>query len=106
MAEEEREEVDQDSYYAILNIPKDASEDEIKRSYRHLAQICHPDKTPESVSTSGATSNFMRIQEAYEVNTSQRAIPPELQNRNFRLHNKFSKLKCFIMGCCLQSASC
>lgn len=67
MAEEEREQVDQDSYYAVLNLPKDASEDEIKRSYRHLAQVYHPDKTPETVSTSGATSNFMRIQEAYEV---------------------------------------
>ena len=67
MAEDEREEIDQDSYYAILNVAKDATADEIKRSYRQLAQICHPDKTPETVSSEGATSNFMRIQEAYEA---------------------------------------
>ena len=67
MAEEEQEEVNQDSLYAILNLPKDASDDEIKKSYRQLAQVCHPDKTPETVAASGANANFMRIQEAYEV---------------------------------------
>lgn len=67
MAEEEREEVDQDSYYAILNVARDASEEDIKRSYRQLAQVCHPDKIPTSVAIAGANANFMRIQEAYEV---------------------------------------
>lgn len=67
MTDEEQEDGKQDSYYAVLNVSKDASDEEIKRSYRHLAQVCHPDKIPDTVSPSGATSNFMRIQEAYEV---------------------------------------
>lgn len=67
MAEDEREEADQDSYYAILNVPKNAKEEDIKKAYRQLAQVCHPDKTPEDIPIAGANANFMRIQEAYEV---------------------------------------
>lgn len=67
MDDEEVERVDQDSYYAVLNVPRDASEDEIKRSYRHLAQACHPDKVLDPAAREQASVSFMRIQEAYEV---------------------------------------
>lgn len=48
------------SYYDILNIPKNASEDEIKKSYRRLASLHHPDK-------GGTTEKFQEIEEAYRV---------------------------------------
>ena len=67
MDDDEAEHLDQDSYYATLNVPKDASEEDIKKSYRHLAQVCHPDKAPSADSREEAAANFMRIQEAYEV---------------------------------------
>ena len=31
-------------YYEILSVQKTASESEIKKSFRKLAQTCHPDK--------------------------------------------------------------
>ncbi len=50
-------------YYSILGVNKDASEDEIKSSYRRLAKMYHPDlnKTEE------AANKFKEINEAYEV---------------------------------------
>jgi DnaJ-class molecular chaperone len=53
-----------DSYYDILEIPETASLDDIKKSYRRLSMIYHPDKNrnnPES------TSKFQKISEAYET---------------------------------------
>lgn len=51
-------------YYEILEIEKSASEDEIRKSYRKLALIHHPDKnqnSPESV------EKFKEISEAYST---------------------------------------
>lgn len=52
------------SYYDILEVPKTASADEIKKSYRRLSLKYHPDRNlgqPEMV------SKFQEIGEAYEV---------------------------------------
>jgi curved DNA-binding protein CbpA len=51
------------NYYAILGIATYAREADIKRAYRHLALLYHPDKnrSPE------AASFFVEINEAYEV---------------------------------------
>lgn len=51
------------SHYEILQIKKDASSDEIKRSFRELALKYHPDKNKMSDSK----EKFLRIVEAYEV---------------------------------------
>jgi Ca-activated chloride channel family protein len=49
-------------YYALLNIPPDADEREIKRAYRHLARRYHPDTTTEE----NPVERFREIQKAYE----------------------------------------
>jgi molecular chaperone DnaJ len=50
-------------YYEVLGVPRGASEDEIKRAFRRLAQQWHPD-----VSTApGADERFKEIAEAYRV---------------------------------------
>jgi DnaJ-class molecular chaperone len=48
------------NYYEILGLPKTASSDDIKQSYRKLARENHPDK-------GGSTEVFQNIQSAYEV---------------------------------------
>lgn len=45
-------------YYAALGVPKTATADEIKKSFRRLASQHHPDK-------GGDTKKFQAIQEAY-----------------------------------------
>lgn len=52
-------------YYELLQINEDATSDEIKRSYRKLALINHPDKNPHR--TEEATKIFADLQQAYEI---------------------------------------
>lgn len=51
-------------YYKILGVPKTASMDEIKKSYRTLARQYHPDARPND---KVAEHKFKEITEAYEV---------------------------------------
>jgi molecular chaperone DnaJ len=51
-------------YYEVLGLTKDASEGEIKKSYRKLAVKYHPDKNPGD---KGAEEKFREATEAYEV---------------------------------------
>lgn len=51
-------------YYAILGVPKTATEKEIKQAYRKLARKLHPDVNPGDKAAEG---RFKDINEAYEV---------------------------------------
>ena len=50
-------------YYKILGLKKDATQDDIKRSYRKLARKYHPDVSKEA----DAENRFKEVGEAYEV---------------------------------------
>lgn len=53
-------------YYEILGIKKGASEDEIKKAYRKLAMLHHPDRVPQE-QKKDAENKFKEISEAYAV---------------------------------------
>jgi molecular chaperone DnaJ len=50
--------------YKVLEVSKEASQDEIRRSYRRLARKFHPDANPGDTK---AEERFKEIQHAYEV---------------------------------------
>jgi curved DNA-binding protein len=50
-------------YYRVLDVPRTATQDEIKRAYRKLARRFHPDVSKER----NAEERFKEVQEAYEV---------------------------------------
>src|SRR5580704_9984231 len=49
------------NYYDILGVPKSASEDDIKKAFRKLAQKYHPDRK------GGDEAKFKEASEAYSV---------------------------------------
>jgi DnaJ family protein C protein 7 len=51
-------------YYKILGVDKDATETQIKKAYRKLAVVHHPDKNPDDPEAEG---RFKEIQEAHET---------------------------------------
>jgi hypothetical protein len=57
-------------YYQILGLPDNASQEEIKKSYRKLAFHYHPDRN----NSTSAQEKFILIQEAYEVLTGKKKI--------------------------------
>jgi len=67
-------------YYLILKLEKTASQDDIKRSYRKLALLYHPDKNPDN--REEAEKQFKKISEAYEV------LSDETRRRNYDLYGK------------------
>ena len=67
-----------DDYYAILNVRRDASEDEIRKAYRRLALKYHPDKNPGDAT---AAAKFRRVTTAYEVlRDARERIPYDRRN--------------------------
>lgn len=51
-------------FYAVLGVPRDASDDDIKKAYRRLATQWHPDRNGGSKE---AEEKFKEITEAYDI---------------------------------------
>jgi molecular chaperone DnaJ len=51
-------------YYEVLGVNRDASEEEIKKSFKKLAMKFHPDRNPDNPK---AEESFKEAKEAYEV---------------------------------------
>ena len=50
-------------YYAILGLPRNATDEQLKKAYRKMAMEYHPDRN----GSPGADEQFKEINEAYEV---------------------------------------
>src|ERR1043165_6896178 len=73
-------------YYQIMGVARDASQDEIKRSYRRLARKFHPDVSKEA----NAEDKFKEVQEAYEVlKDPQRRAAYDQLGSNWRAGQEF-----------------
>jgi molecular chaperone DnaJ len=51
-------------YYSVLGVPRDASQEDVKRAFRRLARETHPDANPGDPQ---AEAGFREVAEAYEV---------------------------------------
>ena len=51
-------------YYEVLNVQKNCSDGELKKSYRRMAMKFHPDRNPDNKE---AEQKFKEVKEAYEV---------------------------------------
>ena len=58
------------NYYDVLGVGPDATLEDIKKSFRHLALKYHPDKNKNSEES---RQKFMKIVEAYEVLSDEQA---------------------------------
>lgn len=65
-------------YYNILKVNRNATDEDLKKSYRRLAMRWHPDKNPSNKKE--AEAKFKQISEAYEVlsDAQKRAIYDQL----------------------------
>lgn len=64
----------EDNYFNLLELPEDATKEEIRDAYYALAQKYHPDRN----ASSDATERFQLIQEAFEV------LSDEKKNSRYR----------------------
>lgn len=63
-------------YYKILGVPRDATQDQIKKAFRKLAFLYHPDKNPGQASR----AMMQQINEAYDI----LGEPVKRQSYNYR----------------------
>ncbi|CAE6437669.1 unnamed protein product [Rhizoctonia solani] len=65
-----------ESLYALFNLPKTATVEEIREKYKMLAVSLHPDKVRDEAHKEAMTAKFGQVKRAYEILTdpSKRAI--------------------------------
>mmetsp|Transcript_31064 Transcript_31064/g.51317 ORF Transcript_31064/g.51317 Transcript_31064/m.51317 type:complete len:145 (+) Transcript_31064:36-470(+) len=72
------------THYQVLNIPQEASNEEIKSAFRKLALEKHPDKNPDS-----SEEDFRGIQQAWEcLRDSRQMYDDELRRQSIRIQSK------------------
>lgn len=70
------------NYYDILGVSPDASQEEIKKSFRNLALKYHPDKNKNSEESK---QKFMKIVEAYETLSNEQSRKNYDSSRAFKV---------------------
>ncbi|KXN67498.1 DnaJ-domain-containing protein [Conidiobolus coronatus NRRL 28638] len=57
----------QRDYYSLLNLDKNATQEQVKDSYKKLSRLLHPDKHVDPAKKEMASQSFQLIYRAYEV---------------------------------------
>ncbi len=70
-------------YYAVLGVPKSASQKAIQQAFRQLAQKFHPDLNPDPE----ATEKFQELVEAYQA----LKVPEKRNQFDARIMSEFCK---------------
>ena len=52
--------------YDVLGLPQGASEEEVKKAYRHLSRVYHPDANVNNPNKAQAEEKFKEVQQAYQ----------------------------------------
>lgn len=58
--------IENEDFYSLMNVPRDASKEELRVSYRRLCMLYHPDKHTNE-NRREATEVFNKVQYAYDV---------------------------------------
>lgn len=66
-----------DDYYKVLGVEQGASEERIKKAYKHLAQLHHPDR-------GGSHESFTKILNAYNALKERNFKPPDIKRYTAR----------------------
>ncbi|GAA5895456.1 hypothetical protein JCM6882_006258 [Rhodosporidiobolus microsporus] len=81
-------EADRDRLYAVLNLERGATQEEIQKSYRRLAAILHPDRhsARDPSLKPAADARFAELQQAFEVlsDPHRRAVYDELGEKGLK----------------------
>ncbi len=72
-----------DSFYDVLGVAKTANADEIKKAYRKLAKVLHPDKNPGNKKTE---DRFKKVNQAFDTlgDPKKRALYDEFGEEGLR----------------------
>ena len=62
--------------YSVLGVPRNASDDEIKKAYRKLSRKYHPDANINNPNKDQAEEKFKEVQQAYEQIMKEREYVP------------------------------
>ena len=60
--------------YSVLGVPRNASDDEIKKAYRKLSRKYHPDANINNPNKDQAEEKFKEVQQAYEQIMKERVV--------------------------------
>ncbi|MDX1348808.1 MAG: J domain-containing protein [Putridiphycobacter sp.] len=78
-------------YYKILGIPKNATEQEVKKAYRKLARKYHPDVNPNNAE---AEKKFKEINEANEVlSNAENRVKYDKYGKDWKHAEEFEKAR-------------
>lgn len=73
-------------YYEVLDVPRDAPKSQIKKHYKKLSRVYHPDKNPNNKE---AEAKFMELSDAYAVliDDEKRSIYDRYGEEGIKQHN-------------------